>query len=333
MQTGGHKPVMVKEVLAALSPQDGGIYIDGTFGAGGYSRAILEAAQCKVYGIDRDPDVKSQASDLEQQFAGRLSVLTGRFSEMNRLLSTQGVTAVQGVALDLGVSSMQLDQAERGFSFRADGPLDMRMEKAGPTAADVVNGTSESELADIIYKYGEERASRRIAKAIVEARREQPFTRTLQLAETVRSVMPRNRDGIDPATRTFQALRIYVNDELGEIDRGLSSAEKIIEPGGHLAVVSFHSLEDRKVKEFLRLRSGTSGKTSRYLPDQETASPAPTFRLLRRRATKPTAAEVAVNPRSRSARFRAAERLDAPSWPGDDQDGERYHNSGNRRAA
>ena len=335
MNTSAHKPVMVNEVLAALSPRDGGIYIDGTFGAGGYSRAIIEAAQCKVFGIDRDPDVKSQATDMEQQFAGRLAVLTGRFGDMNRLLSHQGVTAVNGVALDLGVSSMQLDQAERGFSFRTDGPLDMRMEKSGPSAADVVNTTPEKELADIIYKYGEERASRRIALAIVEARRETPFTRTLQLADLVRSVMPRARDGIDPATRTFQALRIYVNDELGEIDHGLRSAEEILEPGGHLAVVSFHSLEDRKVKEFLRLRSGTSGKTSRHLPDLETASSAPTFRLLRRRATKPTAMEVADNPRSRSARFRAAERLDAPAWPSKDpsNDHDRDQHSGNRRAA
>ena len=333
MNTRAHTPVMVNEVLAALSPKDGGIYIDGTFGAGGYSRAILEAAQCIVYGIDRDPDVKTQASDLEQQFAGRLSVLTGRFSEMNRLLSHQGVTAVSGVALDLGVSSMQLDQAERGFSFRTDGPLDMRMEKTGPSAADVVNGTPEEDLANIIYKYGEERASRRITRAIVEARQETPFTRTLQLADLIRSVMPRARDGINPATRTFQALRIYVNDELGEIDRGLCSAEDILEPGGNLAVVSFHSLEDRKVKEFLRLRSGTSGKTSRHLPELETDTSAPTFRLLRRRATKPTATEVADNPRSRSARFRAAERLDAPPWPSNDPSNDRGHISGDRRAA
>jgi 16S rRNA (cytosine1402-N4)-methyltransferase len=333
VNTRAHTPVMVNEVLAALSPKDGGIYIDGTFGAGGYSRAILEAAQCTVYGIDRDPDVKTQASDLEQQFAGRLSVLTGRFSEMNRLLSHQGVTAVSGVALDLGVSSMQLDQAERGFSFRTDGPLDMRMEKTGPSAADVVNGTPEEDLANIIYKYGEERASRRITRAIVEARQETPFTRTLQLADLIRSVMPRARDGINPATRTFQALRIYVNDELGEIDRGLCSAEDILEPGGNLAVVSFHSLEDRKVKEFLRLRSGTSGKTSRHLPELETDTSAPTFRLLRRRATKPTATEVVDNPRSRSARFRAAERLDAPPWPSNDPSNDRGHISGDRRAA
>ena len=333
MNTRAHTPVMVNEVLAALSPKDGGIYIDGTFGAGGYSRAILEAAQCTVYGIDRDPDVKTQASDLEQQFAGRLSVLTGRFSEMNRLLSYQGVTAVSGVALDLGVSSMQLDQAERGFSFHTDGPLDMRMEKTGPSAADVVNGTPEEDLANIIYKYGEERASRRIARAIVEARQKTSFTRTLQLADLIRSVMPRVRDGINPATRTFQALRIYVNDELGEIDRGLCSAEDILEPGGNLAVVSFHSLEDRKVKEFLRLRSGTSGKTSRHLPELETDTSAPTFRLLRRRATKPTATEVADNPRSRSARFRAAERLDVPPWPNSDPSNDRGHISGDRRAA
>jgi 16S rRNA (cytosine1402-N4)-methyltransferase len=318
---------MVDEVLAALAPKNGGIYVDGTFGAGGYSRAVLDSADCTVYGIDRDPDVKARASDVERAYAGRLCVLTGRFGEMDALLAHHGVTSVSGVALDLGVSSMQLDEADRGFSFRADGPLDMRMEKTGPSAADIVNQTPEKELADILYIYGEERASRRIAHAIIEARRGTPITRTLHLAELIRAVLPRARDGIDPATRTFQALRIFVNDELGEIDRGLRSAETILEPGGRLVVVSFHSLEDRKVKEFLRLRSGSSGKASRHLPERETESRPPTFRLLRRRASKPSAAEIAVNPRARSARLRAAERLAAPPWPGPEED------QGNRRAA
>ncbi|MEQ8193198.1 MAG: 16S rRNA (cytosine(1402)-N(4))-methyltransferase RsmH, partial [Rhodospirillales bacterium] len=247
----GHQPVMLDEVLSALSPKDGGIYVDGTFGAGGYSRAVLDAADCTVYGIDRDPDVAVRAATVARDYTGRLHVLSGRFGDMDALLADHGVTSVSGVALDLGVSSMQIDEAERGFSFRADGPLDMRMEKAGPTAADIVNRTPEKELADILYIYGEERASRRIARAIIDARRDSPITRTLRLADVVRAVLPRARDGIDPATRTFQALRIYVNDELGEIDRGLRSAQTILEPGGRLVGVSFHSLEDRKVKEFM----------------------------------------------------------------------------------
>ncbi len=322
-QAHSHTPVMLNEVVAALMPRDGAIYVDATFGAGGYSRALLEAAQCTVWGIDRDPAAKRFGDDLARRFPGRLTVLDGRFGDMVRLLAGVGVERIDGVALDLGVSSMQLDEAERGFSFRADGPLDMRMGGSGEdgtlTAADVVNRLAEPELADIIYRYGEERLSRRIAKAIVERRRESPITRTGQLAELVRRVVARSRakgrgkDGIDPATRTFQALRIYINDELGELQRGLIAAETLLRPGGRLAVVSFHSLEDRQVKDFLLGRSEAGPKPSRHLPPVAGTAPAPTFRLLGRRAVRPRAAETAANPRAQSARLRAAERTAAPA--------------------
>jgi 16S rRNA (cytosine1402-N4)-methyltransferase len=234
---------------------------------------------------------------------------------MVRLLGGVDLDRVDGVALDLGLSSTQIDDAERGFSFRFDGPLDMRMGRQGQTAADMVNTLDETDLAHIIYRFGEERASRRIARAIVEARVHAPISRTGELADLVRRVVPRSPGGIDPATRTFQALRIYVNDELGELERGLRAAETLLNPGGRLCVVSFHSLEDRRVKEFFRQRSGTGPRPSRHRPDQSTAEPAPSFRLLRRGAIKPSAREVAENPRARSARLRAAERTAAPSWP------------------
>ena len=313
-----HVPVMLREVLDTLSPSDGGVFADATFGAGGYSRAILEAAACRVLGIDRDPDAVERGNALAEQFSGRLEVLNGCYGDMKELLKDSGVDRLDGVAFDLGVSSMQLDQAERGFSFRADGPLDMRMGRDGETAADVVNHLEEKELADIIFRYGEERLSRRIARAIVKTRSTQPFERTSQLADLVRRVMPRAGDRLDPATRTFQALRIHVNDELGEIERGLKAAESLLAPGGRLAVVSFHSLEDRKVKDFLRQRSGGTPRPSRHLPDSASSGQEPSFRLLRRGAIKPSADEVAVNPRARSARLRAAERTAAPPWPDND---------------
>ncbi|MEO5336953.1 MAG: 16S rRNA (cytosine(1402)-N(4))-methyltransferase RsmH [Magnetospirillum sp. WYHS-4] len=311
-----HVPVLLQEVLDALAPRDQGIYVDATFGAGGYSRALLRAAgRCTVWGIDRDPDAVARGQEMAKEFPGRFAVLQGRYGDMRELLGAAGVNRVDGVAMDLGVSSMQIDEAERGFSFRTDGPLDMRMERDGPSAADLVNELPEVELADIIYRFGEERASRRIAQAIAEARRSTPFARTAQLAELVRRCVRKSGDGIDPATRTFQALRIAVNDELGEIDRGLAAAESLLAPGGRLAVVSFHSLEDRKVKEFLRLRSGDTPRPSRHLP-QAASSPAPSFRLLTRGAVKPSAAEASANPRARSARLRAAERTEAPAWEG-----------------
>ena len=310
-----HRPVMLTEVLAVLSPRDGGVYVDGTFGAGGYSRAILEAADCVVWAIDRDPDAIRRGEELAAAYAGRLHLVQGQFGEMAALLRERNVTLVDGVALDLGVSSPQLDRPERGFSFRADGPLDMRMGGEGPTAADAVNELDESELADIIYQLGEERHSRRVARAIVEARRQAPITRTLALADIVRRVVPRSRDGIDPATRTFQALRIHVNDELGELDRALVAAETLLAPGGRLAVVAFHSLEDRRVKAFLRARAGASPRTSRHLPAAQEEGRAPTFSLIKGGTIKPSKEETAANPRARSARLRGAERTGAPAWP------------------
>jgi len=310
-----HTPVLLGRVLEALAPKDGGIYVDGTFGGGGYSKAVLGAARCRVVGIDRDPEAVERGTRLAGEFPGRLTVLGGRYGDMDGLLAAQGVEAVDGVALDLGVSSMQLDDAGRGFSFKDDGPLDMRMEKAGESAADVVNTLSEERLADIIREYGEERAARRVARAIVAARRAAPITRTGRLADIVRRVVPKSRDGIDPATRTFQALRIFVNEELAELDRGLSAAERVLRAGGRLAVVAFHSLEDRKVKTFLRARSETAPRASRHLPEAPAAA-APTFRLLGRRAVMPDAGEIAANPRARSARLRAAERTAAPAAGG-----------------
>ena len=316
-----HTPVLIHEVLEALGsdgPRDGATYVDGTFGAGGYSTAILEAADCKVFGIDRDPLALKTGEELAMRYPGRLRVLGGCYGDMVNLLAEIGVDKVDGVALDIGVSSMQIDDAERGFSFRFDGPLDMRMGlQADTSAADVVNTMNEEDLANIIYIYGEERASRRIAAAIVKDRVEQPFTRTSQLAGLIRRIVKKSKDGIDPATRTFQALRIFVNDELGELSRGLKAAENLLSPGGRLAVVSFHSLEDRKVKEFLLNRSGQGPRPSRHLPDDGGTQREPSFRMIKRGVVKPRRHECEVNPRARSARLRAAERTSSPSWPGD----------------
>ncbi len=308
-----HIPVLLAEVLAALGPRDGAVYVDGTFGGGGYSDALLTAARCRVCGIDRDPRAIEAGAALVAKHSGRLELFSGRFGDMERLLTARGVTQIDGVALDIGVSSPQIDEPARGFSFRFDGPLDMRMGGDGPTAAEIVNSTDEATLADIIENYGEERFARRIARAIVAARVEQPITRTLQLAEIVRKVVRRSPDGIDPATRTFQALRIYVNDEIGELRRGLAAAERLLAPGGRLAVVSFHSLEDREVKAFLRTRSGAEGGVSRHMPTTGRTRP-PSFAMLTRRAVRPGEAEMARNPRARSARLRAAERTAAPAW-------------------
>ncbi len=308
-----HIPVLLKEVIAALAPRDEALFVDGTFGAGGYSRALLDAAGCRVFAVDRDPAAVARGKELAKGYDGRLVVLAGRFGEMDILLGAQGVTAVDGVALDLGVSSMQIDDPERGFSFQKDGPLDMRMESQGMSAADMVNALPEAELADILWRYGEERHSRRLARAIVADRKQQPFTTTKQLADLVRRVVPRSKDGIDPATRTFQALRIAVNDELGEVNRGLAAAERLLAPGGRLAVVSFHSLEDRVVKEFLKERSGGGARPSRHLPAAD-GTTAASFRLVTRKPVPPGTDEVAANPRARSARLRIAERTPAPAW-------------------
>lgn len=322
----GHTPVLLNEVLAALSPKDGEVFVDGTFGAGGYSRALLDSCDCRVYGIDRDPRAVGAAAALKARYGERLTLLPGRFGDMQALLDAVGITAVDGVALDIGVSSMQIDDPARGFSFREDGPLDMRMSgegpHAGPSAADIVNSAEEADLADIIYTYGEERLSRAVARAIVKARGEAPITRTAALADIVRAAVRsrtgkgRSHETIDPATRTFQALRIYVNDELGELDRGLAAAEALLRPAGRLAVVSFHSLEDRRVKLFLAARSGSSARPSRHSPTLHARGFArgavPSFRLIGRKAVRPSDEEIARNPRARSARLRAAVRTDAP---------------------
>lgn len=308
----GHIPVMMAEVLEALAPRAGGVYVDGTFGAGGYTRAILESApDTRVIAIDRDPDAAPRAEALAASYPGRLTFLAGRFGDMQKLLADRALGPVDGVTLDVGVSSFQIDEAERGFSFMREGPLDMRMEQNGPSAADLVNEREEAELADIIYHFGEERLSRRVARAIVLDREANgPITSTGRLASIIRSVVRKVPGGIDPATRTFQGLRIAVNDEIGELQRGLAGAEEILRPGGRLAIVSFHSLEDREVKTFLRERSASSGSGGRLLPG-ESAGPAPTFTLIQRKAIAPTDAEAARNPRARSARLRVAERTTA----------------------
>ena len=304
---------MLAEVLAALGPRDDGIYVDGTFGAGGYTTAILEQAEAQVYGIDRDPDAIAAGAAVADRFPGRLVLIEGAFSQMPDLLAQHGVEKVDGIVLDIGVSSMQLGDAERGFSFMADGPLDMRMSRSGPTAADVVNDYEQSELARIIARYGEERRARAITRAIVAARKERPITRTGELVTLIERVMGRPRpDMIHPATRTFQALRIFVNDELGELERALEASETLLNPGGRLVVVAFHSLEDRIVKRFLTDRTGRTAKPSRHSPMPGPA-PEPTFEPLTKGAQRPTLAECDVNPRARSARLRAAMRTDAPA--------------------
>ena len=305
----GHIPVMLREVLAQLAPRTGGLYLDGTFGGGGYEAAILETAICTLWGIDRDPDAIARGAALAERFPGRLHLIQGQFGDMMTLLAGVGVSLLDGIVLDLGISSFQIDDPARGFSFRGDGPLDMRMGKQGITAADLVNALPEGALADVLYELGEERASRRIARAIVAARTEAPIETTGRLASIVRSVMPKDRSGIDPATRSFQALRIKVNDELGEIERALTQATDLLAPGGRLVVVSFHSLEDRIVKRFMGDIAGRAPGLSRHDPRGLAERPAARFRLLTSKALRPRDDETSANPRARSARLRAIECL------------------------
>ncbi|MGR3714773.1 MAG: 16S rRNA (cytosine(1402)-N(4))-methyltransferase RsmH [Shimia sp.] len=301
-----HIPVLLAPLLREVAPVEG-VWLDGTFGAGGYSRGLIEAGADKVIGVDRDPLAFEMAAPWVGDYAGRIEMVEGVFSKMDDYAQD-----LDGVVLDLGVSSMQLDLAERGFSFMRDGPLDMRMSQDGLSAADIVNESTEAEIADILYHYGEERASRRIARAILRARTEEPITNTLRLAEIVESCLPRAKPGQShPATRSFQGLRIAVNDEYGELFRGLMAAERALKPGGLLAVVTFHSVEDRMVKRFLQARAGKQGNVNRYAPETEKEKPA--FDLVTRKAVGPDPEELEDNPRARSAKLRVGRRTDAPS--------------------
>lgn len=314
IETGSpHISVLRDEVLAAMALGQGDVAVDATFGAGGYTREMLAQPVAQVYAFDRDPNAIRDGQALVAEAGGRLTLIHGRFGEMVDLLAERGITQVDAIAFDIGVSSMQLDQAERGFSFQNDGPLDMRMEQAGPSAADVVNTASEEELADIFYYYGEEPKARRVAKAIVKARLERPFERTEQLAEVIRASLGGRRGPKDPATRSFQGLRIHVNAELDQLRDGLRAAEQLLRPGGRLAVVSFHSLEDRVVKNFLRERSGAVAGGSRHLPERPAPSKAPSFERVAK-AVRPSDEETARNPRARSATLRSAVRTSAPAW-------------------
>jgi 16S rRNA (cytosine1402-N4)-methyltransferase len=306
-----HIPVLCAEVLSALDVCEGGTYIDATFGAGGYSRALLAIPGTRVLALDRDPTAIKNGVALVEEAQGRLTLVQTRFSGLVEAAKAHGFPQVDGVVFDIGVSSMQLDEAERGFSFRADGPLDMRMECAGQSAADLVNTLEEAELADILYRFGEERASRRIARAIVHDRETVPYTSTAALAGMIARVCPGKPGEIHPATRTFQALRIAVNDEFGELGRALVAAESILKPGGRLAVVTFHSLEDRIAKTFFATRSGRGEAASRRLPGEPQAS-LPTFTIEKGQPVAPSDEEVGRNPRARSAKLRFGVRTVAP---------------------
>ena len=308
-----HVPVLRDEVVDALAIVPGETHVDGTFGAGGYTKAILEKGAARVFAFDRDPDAIQCGEALAASSGGRLTLVPERFSRMRQALTAQGVEVVDGVTLDIGVSSMQIDRPERGFSFAADGPVDMRMAKEGRSAADFLNQADEGEIADVIFHYGEEPKARRIARFIVAAR---PIERTGQLAAVVRKAVG-HKPGMkkDPATRTFQAVRIHINEELQELEGGLAAAEQVLKPGGRLAVVTFHSLEDRIVKRFLKARSGALPAGSRHLPAANETGPAPTFEAVAK-PVRPSEVEIAANPRARSATLRAARRTSAPAWAG-----------------
>ena len=312
-----HTPVLLSAVLDHLRPRGGGRYIDCTFGAGGYTRAILDSADCQVLALDRDPTALADGQPLAARYGDRLILTLSAFGDLADAAEASGFAPVDGIVFDIGVSSMQLDDAARGFSFLRDGPLDMRMSGEGTSAADVVNTFDEADIADILFQLGEERRSRPIARAIVRRRAEKAFSTTLDLAELIASVIPRRHDDPKhPATRSFQALRIFVNDELGELARGLVAAEAVLGEGGRLAVVTFHSLEDRIVKTFFAERAGTKGRPSRHLPAAG-GERAPSFVLITRKPVEPNEAETSANPRARSARLRAGERTGAPAWPDD----------------
>jgi 16S rRNA (cytosine1402-N4)-methyltransferase len=311
----GHVPVLLHEVLAALQPADNETHVDLTFGAGGYTTAILNAAKCRVIAFDRDPDAIREGQPLLRQSSDRLTLIEADFGSFNAELESRNVSNVDGVVMDIGVSSMQLDQAVRGFSFLRDGPLDMRMAQSGPSAADIVAKSSADKLADIIYVFGEEHKSRAIARAILKAREEAPITTTRQLVAAVERATGPHRPHLrtHPATKTFQALRIYINDELGQLVDALIAAEQVLKPGGRLVIVTFHSLEDRIAKQFLAERSGNLPGASRYAPGPASVTP-PSFQLSHKGHIAASEAEIALNPRSRSAKLRLGIRTDAPAW-------------------
>lgn len=311
--TLSHAPVMVAQVVEALAPADGEVFLDATYGGGGYTRAVLAVADCTVIAVDRDPEAMQRAWD-HASLDRRVKPAPGRFGELDAIARAAGAEAIDGVMIDLGVSSFQIDEPERGFSFMRDGPLDMRMEKRGASAADAVNRLTEGELADIFHFLGEESAARRLARVVVQRRRSQPFGTTADFASFIeQSVGGRQGKRIHPATRVFQALRMFVNDETGELARALAAAEQALKPRGRLVVVTFHSIEDRMVKNFLRMRSGHLPAASRHTPELPKGAP-PTFEVLQRKAQEPTEIEIETNPRSRSARLRWAMRTDAPAW-------------------
>jgi 16S rRNA (cytosine1402-N4)-methyltransferase len=303
-----HQPVMLDEMIKTLNPQSGEIYLDGTFGGGGYAKAILDYADCHLIVLDRDPEAIARAQQLAQHYPEQMTVLQGAFSELESLFKHRKLPRLNGVVFDFGVSSYQIDEAERGFSFRFDGPLDMRMSQVGVSAADVVNHYSEIDIADIIYRYGEERQSRRIARAIIQYRKTKLFETTLELANVIKSVIRGKPGAQHPATLTFQALRIFVNNELIEIESGLIFAENYLAPGGRLVAITFHSLEDRLVKTFLKQRAERL-RSSRLLPGEQEPAYHPTFYLLHPKGLAPSEREVRQNSRARSARLRAALRL------------------------
>jgi 16S rRNA (cytosine1402-N4)-methyltransferase len=307
-----HRPVLLAEVCDALHAAKGGVFVDGTFGAGGYTNALLDKHRDnRVIAIDRDPDAVAAGAPLVDKARGRLSLVPGRFGRLDEIVAQAEFEKVDGVVLDIGVSSMQLDQAERGFSFRHNGPLDMRMEREGPCAADLINEASEANLADIFFHFGEERRARAVARAVIERRRKGRIETTAELADLVAELIRPEPGGMHPATRIFQALRIAVNDELKELTEALLAAERVLKPGGRLAIVTFHSLEDRIVKHFIAARSGRVASASRHLPSVKAAEP--TFAAITKGPVVPSETEVAANPRARSAKLRAAERTAAPA--------------------